>query len=162
MSSNPSGLLESVRGRDLSSLTVVGGLIVIWIVFQAISPTFLSPTNLVNLTLQSAAIGTMSLGVVLVLLVGQIDLSVGSVSGLSAAITAVSFVQFRWPLALAILAALAAGTLIGLMYGVLYTRFGVPSFVITMAGLLGFLGLQLYILGPTGSLNIPFDTPLVA
>ncbi|GAA1258869.1 D-xylose transport system permease protein [Oryzihumus leptocrescens] len=150
-----------LRSGDLGSLPVVIGLIVIWGVFQALNPDFLSPRNLVNLTLQSAAIGTISIGVVLVLLLGEIDLSVGSVSGLAAAVLGVGLTQHGWALPLAIIAAVLTGTVVGLFYGALYTRFGVPSFVITLAGLLGFLGLQLYILGKEGSLNLPFTSPIV-
>ncbi|WP_166875987.1 MULTISPECIES: sugar ABC transporter permease [unclassified Salinibacterium] len=153
--------MTRVRGGDLGSLPVIIGVIVIWAVFQLLNDNFLSSTNLVNLTLQCAAVGTIAIGIVLVLLLGEIDLSVGSVSGLSAAILAVSFVQLGWPLPLSILASLVAGVLIGLLYGFLYTRFGVPSFVITLAGLLGFLGLQLWVLGDTGSINIPFESWIV-
>ena len=150
-----------LRSGDLGSLPVVIGLIVIWGVFQALNQDFLSPRNLVNLTLQSAAIGTISIGVVLVLLLGEIDLSIGSVSGLAAAVLGVGLTQHGWSLPLAIIAAVLTGTVVGLFYGALYTRFGVPSFVITLAGLLGFLGLQLYILGKEGSLNLPFTSPIV-
>jgi len=150
-----------VRGGDLGALPVVVGLALIWTVFQTLNPVFLSSRNLVDLTMQCAAIGTISLGIVLVLLLGEIDLSVGSVSGLASAILAVSFVQLRWPLVLAVAAAIAAGCLVGLLYGLLYVRFGVPSFVITLAGLLGFLGLQLWVLGDAGSINLPFDSWLV-
>ncbi len=153
--------VERVRGGDLGSLPVIVGLVLIWTVFQAMNPVFLSSTNLVNLTMQCAAIGTIALGIVLVLLVGEIDLSVGSVSGLAAAVLAVTFVQLQWHSILALLAAVAAGALVGLVYGFLYTRFGLPSFVITLAGLLGFLGLQLWVLGDTGSINLPFDSFIV-
>lgn len=154
-------LLARIRGGDLGSLPVVVGLALIWTVFQILNPVFLSSTNLVNLTMQCAAIGTIALGVVLVLLVGEIDLSVGSVSGLAAAVLAVTFVQLQWNLVFALVAAVAVGCAAGLLYGFLYTRFGVPSFVITLAGLLGFLGLQLWVLGDTGSINLPFDSWLV-
>lgn len=150
-----------VRGGDLGPLPVIAGLLVIWGVFQTLNPVFLSSTNLVNLTMQCASIGTIALGIVVVLLLGEIDLSVGSVSGLAAAILAVLFVQAEWPLILALLAALAAGTVVGLAYGLLYTRFGLPSFVITLAGLLGVLGAQLWVLGETGSINLPFDSWIV-
>jgi len=156
-----SDVISRVRGGDLGSLPVIVGLILIWIVFQCLNPNFLSSTNLVNLTMQSAAVGTISIGVVLVLLLGELDLSVGSVSGLAAAILAVGFVQLALPLPLVIAAALASGALAGLMYGLLRTAFGVPSFIITLAGLLGFLGLQLGVLGQTGSINIPFDSWIV-
>jgi len=147
--------VDRVRTGDLGSLPVVAGLIVIWVVFQLLNPNFLSSRNLVNLTMQSAAVGTIAIGIVLVLLIGEIDLSVGSVSGLSAAILAVLFVQQGWPLGIVLGVSLAAGAAVGLVYGLLYTRFGVPSFVITLAGLLGFLGLQLWVLGRAGSINIP-------
>jgi simple sugar transport system permease protein/D-xylose transport system permease protein len=150
-----------VRGGDLGSLPVVVGLIVIWAVFQILNPNFLSANNLVNLTLQCAAVGTISIGIVLVLLLGQIDLSVGSVSGLAAAIMGVGLTQLHWPLIVAVIGAILAGVVVGFLYGILFTRFGVPSFVITLAGLLGFLGLQLWVLGPNSSINIPFDSWIV-
>ncbi|GAA1221477.1 sugar ABC transporter permease [Rhodoglobus aureus] len=164
----PAGIAETlaafrarVSGGDLGAIPVVVGLAIIWTVFQILNPTFLSSANLVNLAMQSAALGTIALGVVLVLLLAQIDLSVGSLSGLAAAILAVTFTQLNWPLPFAILAALAAGALFGWFYGFLLTRFGVPSFVITLAGLLGVLGLQLWVLGRLGSINIPFDSWIV-
>ena len=163
-----SGIAESwaafrsrVRGGDLGAIPVVVGLALIWTIFQILNPTFLSSANLVNLAMQSAALGTIALGVVLVLLLAQIDLSVGSLSGLAAAILAVTFTQLGWPLIAAIAAALAAGAVFGWFYGFLLTRFGVPSFVITLAGLLGVLGLQLWVLGKLGSINIPFDSWIV-
>lgn len=153
--------ISRIRAGELGPLPVVVGLVLIWTIFQILNPVFLSSTNLVNLTMQCAAIGTIALGVVLVLLVGEIDLSVGSVSGLAAAVLAVTFVQLQWPVIVAILAAVAIGCLAGLLYGFLCTRFGLPSFVITLAGLLGFLGLQLWVLGDTGSINLPFDSWIV-
>ncbi|GAA2647633.1 MULTISPECIES: sugar ABC transporter permease [Nonomuraea] len=156
------GLLDRVRGGDLGVLPVVIGLIVIWSVFQALNPIFLSSVNLVNLTLECAPVGIIALGVVVVLLVGQIDLSVGSVSGLTSAVMAVFFVDRRLPVWLAILAAIVIGCAIGWVYGQIFNRFGVPSFVITMAGLLGLLGVQLWMLGAKGSINLPFDSGLVA
>ena len=156
-----SGALQRIRNGDLGSLPVIVGLIVVWTVFEILNPIFLSSDNLVNLTLESVAVGVIALGVVCVLLVGQIDLSVGSVSGLTAAILGISFVNHNWPVWGAILVALAAAAVIGLVYGVLFNRFGMPSFVATLAGLLAFLGLQLYLLGDTGSINIPFTSSLV-
>ncbi|MEU7740108.1 sugar ABC transporter permease [Nonomuraea sp. NPDC049158] len=154
-------VLERARGGDLGVIPVVVGLIVIWTVLQILNPIFLSSANLVNLTLESAATGIIALGIVCVLLVGQIDLSVGSVSGLSGAVLAVLFVSRGLPVWLAILAAVIMGAVIGWVYAQLFNRFGVPSFVITMAGLLAFLGLQLYVLGTKGSINLPFDSGLV-
>lgn len=150
-----------VRGGNLGSLPVVIGLIVIAVIFQVLNPNFLSADNLVNLTLQCASTGTIAIGIVLVLLLGQIDLSVGSVSGLSAAIFGVGFTQLHWDPNIAVVVSLVAGIAIGLLYGLLFTRFGVPSFVITLAGLLSFLGLQLWILGPTSSINLPYNSWIV-
>jgi D-xylose transport system permease protein len=163
-----SGLLGSikaffdrVRAGDLGSLPVVVGLIIIWTIFETLNPVFLSPNNLVNMLFDCSTVGVISLGIVCVLLVGEIDLSVGSVSGLSSAILGVLWVQMGWPVVVAILAALVVGCLIGCMYAVLFNRLGMPSFVSTLSGLLAFLGLQLYILGPTGSINLPYGSPLV-
>ncbi len=153
--------VDRVRSGDLGVLPIVVGLVIIWTVFQLLNPIFLSSANLGNLAVECVSVGVIALGVVCVLLVGQIDLSVGSVSGLSAAITAVTFVNNGWPSWLAILAALVAGAVIGWLYSQLFTRFGVPSFVGTLAGLLGFLGLQLYLLGSKGAINLPFDSQLV-
>ncbi|MBP2414484.1 ABC-type xylose transport system permease subunit [Arthrobacter stackebrandtii] len=150
-----------VAGGDLGSLPVVIGLVIIWAIFQILNPNFLSANNLVNLSLQCAATGTIAIGVVLVLLVAQIDLSIGSVSGLSAAILGVGITVAGWPIWLAIVVAVAVGLLIGLVYGLLFTKFGVPTFVITLAGLLAFLGLQLRVLGPNGSINLPYDSWIV-
>ncbi|MFF0340453.1 sugar ABC transporter permease [Kribbella sp. NPDC004875] len=156
-----SAFTARLRSGDLGSVPVVVGLIIIWAVFQIANNSFLSSRNLVNLTLQTTSVGVIALGIVLVLLLGEIDLSVGSVSGLAAAVLGVTFVNKGWPLVLSLVVGVAVGLVIGLFYGMLYTRFGVPSFVITLAGLLGFLGLQLLVLGKEGSLNLPYDSALV-
>ena len=153
--------IARVRGGDLGLIPVIVGLAIIWTIFQALNPYFLSSANLTNLLMESAPVGVIALGIVFVLLVGEIDLSVGSVSGLSAAIMGILFVDRGLPLVLAIAAAVGTAVVIGFVYGLIYNRVGVPSFVITLAGLLGFLGLQLFVLGPKGTINIPFDSPLV-
>jgi ABC-type xylose transport system permease subunit len=152
---------RSVRAGDVGVLPVVVGLLVICTIFQSLNPIFLSSANLVNLTLDSCAVGIISLGIVCVLLVGEIDLSVGSVSGLSGAIVGVLFVREGWNWMLAVVLACAVALLIGLLYGIALTRFGMPSFVASLSGLLAFLGLQLAILGDQGSVNLPFDSTLV-
>ncbi|MGK5551595.1 sugar ABC transporter permease [Actinomadura kijaniata] len=154
-------LTDRMRGGDLGVAPVVAGLIVIWTVMQILNPVFLSATNLSNLLMEMVPIGVIALGVVFMLLVGQIDLSVGSLSGVAAAVTAVLFVDQGLNPWLSVLAAVALGCAIGGVYAVVFNRFGVPSFVITLAGLLGFLGLQLHILGPKGAINLPFDSRLV-
>jgi D-xylose transport system permease protein len=153
--------VDRVRAGDLGSLPVVVGLVVICSVFTAINPLFLSPNNLVNLLFDCSTVGVISLGVVCMLMVGEIDLSVGSVSGLSSAVLGVMWVNTGWPVPLAIVAAVGSGAVIGFIYSELFNRFGMPSFVATLAGLLAVLGLQLYILGPTGSINLPYGSELV-
>jgi D-xylose transport system permease protein len=139
---------------DLASLRVVIGLALIWAIFQFENERFLSAQNLTNLGLQITAIGLISVGIVYVLLLGEIDLSVGAVSGLAAAVMAVLNVKHGWSPYLAIVAAVAVGCAIGLLQGALFTRFGIPSFVVTLAGLLAWQGALLQVLGSTGSLNI--------
>jgi D-xylose transport system permease protein len=154
-------VVDRVRSGDLGVLPIIVGLVVIWTVFQILNPVFLSSANLVNLLMESVSVGIIALGIVCVLLIGQIDLSVGSVSGLSAALTAVTFVSGGWPLWLSVIAAIAAGAAVGWIYAQMVTRLGVPSFVATLAGLLAFLGLQLWLLGSKGAINLPFDSGLV-
>jgi ABC-type xylose transport system permease subunit len=150
-----------IRRGDIGSLPVIIGLVIIAAVFQTLNPLFLSSINLVNLMLDSAAVGTIAVGVVLVLLLAQIDLSIGSVSGFAAAILAVTFVQLGWPLWVALTLPLAMGAAVGAIYALLFLRFGVPSFVSTLGGLLAILGFQLFILGTNGSINLPFDSFIV-
>ena len=149
------------RERELGSVPVLVGLAVLALVFQAFNSNFLSSDNLVNLTLQAATTGVLTLGIVLILLVGQIDLSVGAVSGLAAAVVAVGSVQQGWPLVVAVLVAVALGAAVGAIYGWMFTRLGVPSFVLTLAGLLVCLGMQVRVLGHTGSINLPYESWLV-
>lgn len=146
-------LRRFVQG-DLGELRVIVGLIVIWAVFQMQEDRFLSSTNMTNLVLQITAIGLVSVGVVLVLLLGEIDLSVGAVSGLCAAIMAVLTVKEGWSPYVAIAAAVLAGTAVGAFHGFVFTRFAVPSFVVTLAGLLAWQGAHLEVLGATGTINI--------
>ena len=152
------GLARGFRRRlaqgELGNLPVMLGIFVIWTVFQFLNSRFLSPVNLTNLMLQIAAMGTISVGIVLVLLLGEIDLSVGAVSGLTAAIMAVLNVKHGWSAPAAIAAAVAAGVAIGVFQGLWITKLRVPSFVVTLAGLLAWQGALLYVLGNTGTVNI--------
>jgi D-xylose transport system permease protein len=155
------GFLDRVRSGDLGSLPVVVGLVVICAVFESLNGVFLSSRNIVNILYDSSTIGVISLGIVCILMLGEIDLSVGSVSGFSSALVGVLWVNAGWPVAVAIILAVIAGAGIGLIYAVLFNRFGMPSFVSTLAGLLAVLGLQLYLLGESGSINLPYGSPLV-
>ncbi|MGF7189718.1 D-xylose transport system permease protein [Robbsia andropogonis] len=154
--------LGRVRSGDLGSLPVVVGLIIIWSVFTALNPVFLSADNLVNLLFDCSTVGVISLGIVCVLMVGQIDLSVGSISGFASALVGVLWVNQGWPVLLAIATAVAVGAIVGALYAVLFNRLGMPSFVATLSGLLALLGLQLYVLGTSGSINLPYDSALVS
>jgi len=155
--------LESLQRRvasgDVGSLPVILGLVLIWAVFTFLNPLFLSPLNLTNLAAQIAATGIVSVGIVLVLLLGEIDLSVGSVYGLGSAVMAVLAVQKGWGAAPAIAAGVLSGTLIGTFHGFFFTRFRIPSFVVTLAGLLTWFGAQLHVLGEKGTINL--NDPLI-
>jgi len=144
----------------LGSLRVFLVLALIWIIFQTQNGNFLSAFNLTNLVLQIAAVGMISIGVTLILLLGEIDLSVGAVSGLCAAIMAVLSVKHGWGPIPAMLAALVVGLLIGVVNGFFVTQFGIPSFVVTLAGLLAWQGALLRVLGDTGTINITNPTIL--
>lgn len=147
---------------DLGQLPVLLGLALIWIAFQWANPLFLSPGNLTNLLLQNVAVGIASVGITLVLLLGEIDLSVGAVSGVCASVMAVESVKNGWPGPLAVLAALIVGLVIGALHGFWITKLRVPAFIVTLAGLLGWQGVQLLVLGNTGTINLrdPFITGL--
>jgi len=149
------GILGRIARGELGSFQVVIALALIWTIFQIANNRFLTAVNLTNLMLQVTAIAIISIGVVFVLLLGEIDLSVGAVSGLCAAIMAVLTVQHGWSPVLAILAGLLSGTAIGLINGFFNTTFGIPSFVVTLAGLIAWQGALLQVLGSTGTVNLP-------
>ena len=94
-------------------------------------------------------------GLFMVLLVGEIDLSVGIVSGLCGAILGVLYVDHHVDAVLAILITLCAGALIGAFHGLVITRVGLPSFVVTLAGFIGWQGALLFVLGDVGTVNLP-------
>src|SRR6476469_1220424 len=151
-------LFQKLRRRmsyaDVGQLPVIIGLVLIWLIFQVANPNFLSPVNLTNLMLQSVAMGIASVGVTLVLLLGEIDLSVGAVSGVAASVMAVENVKNGVSGPVAIAMALGVGLLIGLLHGFWITKLRVPAFVVTLAGLLGWQGVQLQVLGTTGTVNL--------
>jgi D-xylose transport system permease protein len=148
------GLGRSLAEGRAASLLVILMIGAIWIFFQVANSNFLSPGNLTNLMLQNVAVAIISIGVVLVLLLGEIDLSIGSVAGFTSAVLAVLIVKNDWPAVLAVVVTIGLGAAIGLFIGFMVTQFHIPSFVITLAGLLTFLGLQLYVLGSTGTINL--------
>ena len=151
-------MLRRLARGELGSVRVIVAIAVIWTIFQIANDRFLSAINLTNLTLQIAAVATISIGVVLILLLGEIDLSVGAVSGLAAGVMAVLSVKEGWSPELAIVAALVVGASIGLLQGFFITAFGLPSFVVTLAGLLAWPGFLLLVLGETGTVPLPPST----
>ncbi|MQA77471.1 MAG: sugar ABC transporter permease [Streptosporangiales bacterium] len=148
-----------IAGGELGSLPVIIGLILTWIVFMILNDRFLSALNLTNLMLQIAATGTIAVGVTFVLLLGEIDLSVGSVSGVTSAVLAVLVTRAGWGDWAAVAFAVLVGVVIGLLHGTMFTKLRMPAFVVTLAGLIGWQGLQLYVLGQGGSINLP-DGPV--
>ncbi|MFJ8038944.1 sugar ABC transporter permease [Kitasatospora sp. NPDC096147] len=155
------GYLGEFRRRlhsgELGSLPVVLALVVIWAVFGSLDSSFLSAQNLSNLSQQIVGTGMIAIGVVFVLLLGEIDLSVGSVSGLCAAIFAVMNVTHGVNAWVALLCAVAGGAVVGVIQGLFFAKVGVPAFVVTLAGNLGWNGAMLQILGSSGTVNLSGD-----
>jgi D-xylose transport system permease protein len=145
--------LTSLRQGELGSLPIIVGLVVIAIIFQTQNDRFLTAGNFVNLIVQSAAIITIAMGVVWVLLLGEIDLSIGYVSGVAGVLTALLLTPDgnELPTALVILLAVVAGAAIGTLHGLIITRIGIPSFVVTLAGLLAWNGVVLLLIGSRGT-----------
>src|SRR4051812_49834417 len=140
---HPRAVLRRLAEGEAGSLRVLITLAIIWIIFAIAHDRFLTPINLTNLALQSVAVGTISVGVVLVLLLGEIDLSVGAVSGLSAAIVASLSVKSGWPAVPAMLAGVVAAGGLRLFQGAAAARVLLPPFVGTLAGPLAWQGAQL-------------------
>ncbi|MEU1616898.1 sugar ABC transporter permease [Streptomyces sp. NPDC005722] len=151
---------RKVRGGELGSLPVIIGLIIIWTVFQTQSSNFLTAGNLANIGFFLAATGMLAVGLVFVLLLGEIDLSVGSVSGLASSLFAILATTHGMNPWLALILTILTGILIGALHGWFFAKIGVPAFVVTLAGFLGWNGLMLQLLGDSGSLSIQDTGPL--
>ena len=150
-----SGYWERVKGGDLGALPAVIGAVVLVVVFGILQPdSFLTETNFANLINQGAAITVLAMGVVFVLLLGEIDLSAGFTAGTGAAILGVTLTEHGWAWPLAILVALAAGVAIGWTIALLVARLGIPSFVVSLAYFLGLQGAMLLIIGEGGTIPI--------
>lgn len=140
--------LKSLIQGDLGFIPVLLTLALITIYFQVTtSGVFLAPRNLSNLTQQIVVIGILSVAAVLVLLLGEIDLSLAAVAQACAAIMATVSVYQNWNAGFALLAALAAGAVIGLINGFFIAVLRVPSFIVTLAGSIGYAGLLLVVMG---------------
>jgi len=151
--------VADIKSGELGSLPIIVGLIVIAVVFQSQNDRFLTASNFVNLILQSAAYMTIAMGVVWVLLLGEIDLSIGYVSGVAGVITAVLLTPDgnELPTALVIVMAIGAGVAIGTLHGLIITKIGIPSFVVTLAGLLAWNGVVLLMIGSRGTVVLQDD-----
>ncbi|MEX3006981.1 sugar ABC transporter permease [Hoeflea sp. TYP-13] len=153
-----SGLFDRFRElretRFGAFVPVLLALAAIWIYFGVTEPAFLSSRNFYFLFMQSAVVGTLAVGITVVLLLGDIDLSVAATSGVCAALMAVLIASLGLPAPLACLVAITAGIILATAQGLLVAYVGIPSFVVTLAGLLGFQGLMLKILGIHGAINV--------
>ncbi|MER5936346.1 sugar ABC transporter permease [Streptomyces sp. uw30] len=148
---------RKLKAGELGSLPVILGLVVICVIFQSLNSAFLSAQNISDITVTMVGTGMISVGIVFVLLLGEIDLSVGSVSGASSAIAAVLAVNQGWPEWAAVLVAVAAGAVIGAAHGFFFAVLGAPAFAVTLAGLLFWLGFMLQTLGENGTINLDSD-----
>ena len=150
---------DNVRAGDLGSLPIIIGLVIIAIVFQSQNDRFLTAGNFVNLLIQGAAFATIAMGIVFVLLLGEIDLSIGYVSGVAGVICTLLLLPDGNEVspAIALALALGAGAAIGVLHGVIITKVGVPSFVVTLAGLLAWNGVVLLLIGSRGTVILQDD-----
>jgi D-xylose transport system permease protein len=152
---------DRIRGGDLGSLPAVFGAVVLVIVFGILQPdSFLTAQNFANLLNQGAAIMVLAMGLVFVLLLGEIDLSAGFTAGMGAAILGVTLTNKGWAWPLSVAAALATGVAIGFAIAVLVARLGIPSFVVSLAFFLGLQGAMLLIIGEGGTIPIRDDAVL--
>ena len=149
------GYIDKVRGGDVGALPAVLGFVVLVVLFSAwVGDKFATPFNAANLLLQSAGVIYIAMGLVFVLLLGEIDLSAGFAAGTSAAIMAVLLTQRGYPWPVAIIGCLLTGAVIGLVIGLLVARLGIPSFVVTLSFFLGLQGLMLAVIGSGGTIPI--------
>ncbi len=143
-----------LRGGDMGSLPAVLGLVVLLVVFGVANETFFSLRNMANLATQAGPICLLAMGLVFVLLLGEIDLSAGVAGGVAATVSAQFIVDRGLPWYVAVLAAIATGALIGIIIGELVSRLGIPSFVVTLAFFLGLQGVILWMIGEGGSVRV--------
>ncbi|WFE23418.1 ABC transporter permease [Solwaraspora sp. WMMD937] len=150
-----------IRGGDLGALPAILGLVVLCTVFSIVRPNFFTAGNFANLFIQGGAVTLIAMGLIFVLLLGEIDLSAGFASGVCAAILAVVSTEMGLPWYVAVLAAVATGTLIGTVLGFLVAKVGIPSFVVTLAAFLAFQGTVLLLI--EGGKNVSLrDDVLIA
>ncbi|MEV4455992.1 sugar ABC transporter permease [Microbispora sp. NPDC004025] len=154
------GYIERVKGGELGALPAVFGLVILCVVFSVLRPAFLSAVNFANLFTQGAAVAVIAMGLIFVLLLGEIDLSAGFASGVCAAVLAVLLTLQGWPWYLAVLAAMVTGAVIGMVLGSLVAKLGIPSFVVTLAAFLAFQGVVLLLVKDGTNISIRDETIL--
>jgi D-xylose transport system permease protein len=149
-----------VKAGDIGALPAILGLIVLCAIFGAMSDVFLTPGNFANLLTQAAAVIVIAMGLVFVLLLGEIDLSAGYAAGVSGAVLVILITnhQVAWYIAFPI--SIMVGGLLGFILGTLVARVGIPSFVVTLAAFLAFQGLLLLLAGEGGTIRIEDETIL--
>ncbi|MFF5406441.1 MULTISPECIES: sugar ABC transporter permease [Streptomyces] len=145
---------RKMKAGDLGSVPVIIGLAVIWIIFQSLNSNFLTAGNLSDISVAMVGTGMIAVGIVFVLLLGEIDLSVGSVSGVAGASYAVLTVTHGMSAWLALVLSILVGTVAGALHGFFFAKIGVPAFAVTLAGLLFWNGFMLQILGDSGTINL--------
>ncbi|WP_369195313.1 sugar ABC transporter permease [Streptomyces djakartensis] len=148
---------RKMKSGDLGSIPVVIGLAIIWIIFASLNSNFLTAGNLSDMSVAMVGTGMIAVGIVFVLLLGEIDLSVGSVSGVAGASFAVLNVTNGMNEWLAFVLAILTGTVAGVLHGFFFAKVGVPAFAVTLAGLLFWNGFMLQILGDNGTINLDPD-----
>ena len=141
---------------DARAYTMIAALLSIWVLFSLLHERFLSPTNISNLFLQMSVTSILAIGMVLVIVAGQIDLSVGSLVGLTGGIAAILNVWYEWNTVPVIIATMAIGAAIGFIQGWIIAYRAVPAFIVTLGGMLNFRGI---LFGTTGSVTIAPLTP---
>ncbi|MCU1619121.1 MAG: transporter permease, partial [Modestobacter sp.] len=154
------GYVDRVRGGELGALPAVAGIVVLSVLFSVLRPdTFPTPLNITNLFVQAVPISLLAMGLVFVLLLGEIDLSAGVVSGVCAAVMAVAMARHGVPWYWAVLGAVVCGAVIGLFTGVLVSMVRIPSFVVTLALFLAWQGVTLKLIGQGGT--VPVRDPVL-
>ena len=149
-----------VKAGDIGSLPAVLGLVVLCIVFGSMSNVFLTPGNFANLITQAAAVIVIAMGLVFVLLLGEIDLSAGYTAGVSGAVLVILITNEGQPWYVALIVSIAVGVLLGFFLGTLVARLGIPSFVVTLAAFLAFQGILLLLAGEGGTIRVEDETIL--
>lgn len=143
-----------IRSGDMGSLPAVIGLVILVALFSFLKPVFFTPLNFANFFTQAAVVMILAMGLIFVLLLGEIDLSAGVTSGVAGALLAVSMAKWGYPWPVAVGLAMAAGIVIGICIGFLVAKVGIPSFVVTLALFLAFQGLILVIIGEGGNVRV--------